>query len=98
MDKFDLRKIEKELKSVAESSGTKASSTIQLILSNMELYNDLIDAYRRGETVKSYFMYQLNATIFKQLEKFGLVPPKVKEIKKTEESALADIIKAVNKR
>lgn len=98
LEQFDIPKVEVELNQVAEETGTHASSTIQLILSNMWLYNDLIEDYMNGEKVKAYFMYQLNSTIFKQLAAFGCVPPKVKDSKKKEESALEAIIKSVNSR
>lgn len=98
MEKFNIAEKQAELYAVADKTGTQAAASIQLIVSNMILYNDLIDEYCKGNKVKSYFMYQLNSTIFKQLAAFGCVPPKVKETKKSDESALADIIKAVNKR
>jgi hypothetical protein len=98
VEKFDLKKNEKELKQVAKDTNTKADSSIFVILNNMQMYNDIVDEYRRGEKTKIYLMYQLNASIFKQLALFGLVPAKVKATAKNDDSALADIIKEVNKR
>lgn len=98
VEKFDIKKNEKELKQIAKDTDTKADATIFVILNNMQMYNDIVDEYRRGDKAKVYLMYQLNASIFKQLEKFGQVPAKVKASDKSDESALADIIKSVNTR
>ena len=98
MEKFNITKMEKELKAKAKETDTNADGAIFLIINNMRLYNDLIDDYLAGEKVKSYFMYQLNASIFKQLAAFGLVPAKIKATKKSDESKLLDVITKVNKR
>jgi len=98
VEKFDLKKNEKELKQIAKDTNTKADNAIFVILNNMQMYNDIVDEYRRGNDKKVYLMYQLNASIFKQLALFGQVPAKVKESKKSDESVLADMIKEVNKR
>lgn len=98
VEKFDLKKNEKELKQIAKDTNTKADNTIFVILNNMQMYNDIVDEYRRGEKTKIYLMYQLNASIFKQLALFGQVPAKVKASDKSDGSALADIIKDVNTR
>jgi len=98
MEKFNITKMEKELKAKAKETDTNADGAIFLVINNMRVYNDLIDDYIAGEKIKSYFMYQLNATIFKQLDTFGLVPAKQKATKKTDESKLLDVISKVNKR
>lgn len=98
VDKFDIKKNEKELKQIAKDTGTKADATIFIILNNMQLYNDIVDEYTQGDKSKVYLMYQLNASIFKQLALFGQIPIKIKPSDKSDESALADIIKSVNTR
>lgn len=98
MDKFNIATSKRDLKAAAKITETKADLSIQVILNNMAIYNGLIDDYREGDTKKAYLMYQMSSTIFNQLAAFGLVPPKVKESKKTEESIIADVIESVNKR
>jgi len=63
MEKFDLKKNEKELKQIAKDTKTKADATIFVILNNMQMYNDIVDEYRNGDKAKVYLMYQLNASI-----------------------------------
>lgn len=98
MDKFDIIKAKKELKSAAEKSGTSAALSIQVVLNNMEMYNKLVDELRLGDSKKIYLIYQMSATIFTQLEKFGLVPPKIKDTKKKDEASIDAFINAINER
>lgn len=42
-------------------------ATQELIINNVMLYNDLIEAYGEGQTKNLYLTYQLNVQIFKQL-------------------------------
>jgi hypothetical protein len=98
MEKYDIAKSKKALKAAAEITGTKADLPINVILNNMEIYNNLILEYITGDTKKAYLMYQMSSTIFNQLAAFGLVPPKAKAIKKGDDDAINEIIKAVNER
>ena len=98
MEKFDIKKAAKQLKKTAELAEINADATIFLIQNNMMLYNDLIDAYLLGDTAKVYLMYQLSGSIFKQLAAFQQVPTKQKEVKKTEDSVILEVINKVNKR
>lgn len=98
MEKFDTKKHEKLLKKVAKDTDTNADATIFLILNNMLLYNDLITEYESGKTSKSYLLYQLSGSIFKQLAAFQQVPAKKEKNSSTDESKIFDVINKVNKR
>lgn len=98
MDKFNIAESKKVLKEAAKNSGTNSKLPIQVILNNMDIYNGLIDDYRDGDSKKVYLIYQMSSTIFNQLSTFGLVPPKVKETKKSDESIMAELITEVNRR
>ena len=63
----------------------------------MYLYNNLVDEYEAGNTNRSYLMFQLSGSIFKQLAIFGQVPAKQKDNSNNDESKLLNIIKKVSK-
>jgi len=97
MEKFDLKKLEKQLKLTAKESDIKADSAIFLILNNAILYNDIVDEYNAGNTAKGYTLYQISIAIFKYLSAFGQVPAKQKATdKKEDDNVLALVIKKVN--
>jgi len=98
MEKFDVNKHTKLLKKVAKDSNIVADSTILLITNSMCLYNNLVDEYEAGNSNRSYLMFQLSGSIFKQLAIFGQVPAKVKDNSNTEESKLLNIISKVTKK
>lgn len=79
MKKFDLKKIEKELRDINKENDIKTTAGIQLILNNIMLYNDLVDLYESGEMGKVYILYQLTGSIFKQLDKYNIYPDSTKE-------------------
>ena len=43
------------------------SSTIDLVMNHISLYNDLVVAYKKDPTKNVYILYQLNTQIVKQI-------------------------------
>ena len=63
MKKINLKNTKEELQKYSPDN-----SMLELILNNIELYNDLIRKYKAGEKVNVYTIYQLNVQLTKQLE------------------------------
>ena len=63
MKRIILKNIKEVLKKLEADK-----STTELILNNVDLYNDLIKEYKTGSTKDRYLMYQLNNQIIKQIE------------------------------
>jgi hypothetical protein len=63
MKRITISKLIKELKTIGVNPASQ-----ELILNNVYMYNDLIQAYQRGEVKNMYLTYQLNAQIDKQLK------------------------------
>ena len=96
MDKFDIKKLEKQLKNTAKETNIKADSAIFLILNNAKLYNDLVDEYNAGNTAKGYTIYQISIAIFKYLQAFNQVPARQKHTENNTDNTLLDVIAKVN--
>jgi len=96
MIKFDLDKVKRELNKINKENDLKSELGINLILSNMILFNASIDEINEGNNqTKKYFLYNLNSTIFKQLDKFKIYPiNKIKkDIKNEEDDYIFNVIK-----
>jgi hypothetical protein len=74
MKKMVVIKHKKELQELNASE-----STIQLILNNILLYNDLVDKYNAGNSTNDYLLYQLNNQILKQTDNVRRVYLKMQE-------------------
>lgn len=73
MKKISYKQIKKEL---AELNVDE--STVQLVMNDISLYNDIIDNYKTDNTKNIYLLYQVNLQIFKMLQELKKGKP-VKE-------------------
>jgi len=89
--KFDLKKTETQLKKMCKLYNLPLTAT-ECILSNMEIYNQMLDDIFEGEVKKVYFLPQLNGQIFNQLKEFKLTPPR-KAIEVEEEEDKLTLLK-----
>lgn len=98
MEKFDITAMEKQLKKVNRDNNLPSNSgALNIITNSMMMYNDLITLINSGDNNKMYLLYQLSATIFKQLAEFQLVPVKKKEVETKNKSVLENIINDIEK-
>lgn len=84
MDKFNIKKITAQLNKLNRESGKDINAGIVLISNNLEIYNTLLVLFIAGDLKQIYLLYQMSATIYKQLEKFNIFPNK-KELNEKED-------------
>ena len=88
MKRITISKLKKELELIGVNPASQ-----ELILNNVYMLNDLINAYERGEAKNMYLTYQLNAQISKQInEQIKLCKKLGKDI---EESPLIKMIREI---
>jgi len=81
MKKFAIRIIEKQLLEINKKNGVSTNAAVQLIVNNLQLYNDLLFRYtKQDDTSLVFILYQINGQIFKQLKEFKILPSAVKMI------------------
>ena len=81
MKKFAIRIIEKQLLQINKKNGVSTNAAVQLIVNNLQLYNDLLFRYtKQDDTSLVFILYQINGQIFKQLKEFKILPSAVKMI------------------
>jgi hypothetical protein len=88
--KFNIKKIEEELKEINTANDIQTTAVIQLVINNMNLYNEMLDVYKGGDTNKVFLLYQLNGQIFKQLKEFNIMPSSKKKGDNTNSSDIND--------
>jgi len=90
MKKLNMKKLKSDLDELDIQQTTK-----ELIINNIQLYNDLVATYTDGNYKLGYFLYQLNMQIFKQLQELR------KEMKKdsddTTDDAFTSMIDSIKK-
>ena len=88
MKRITISKLKKEMQLIAVNSASQ-----ELIMNNVYMLNDLINAYERGEAKNMYLTYQLNAQINKQInEQIKLSKKSGKDI---EESPLKKMLREI---
>jgi len=81
MKKFAIRIIEKQLLEINKKNGVSTNAAVQLIVNNLQLYNDLLFRYtKQDDTSLVFILYQINGQIFKQLKEYKILPSAVKMI------------------
>ena len=87
MKKFAIRTIEKQLLEINKKNGVSTNAAVQLIVNNLQLYNDLLYRYtKQDDTSLVFILYQINGQIFKQLKEFKILPSAVKMIDDKEDA------------
>ncbi len=76
MKKFDTAKITRQLKKINVESGKDVETGIQVLTNNLEIYNILLEKFENGDMKQIYLLYQMSATITKQLSMFNIFPDK----------------------
>lgn len=95
MKKITVLKVKKELVKYHADE-----STIELILNNIHLYNDLIDRYDDPTVTKKdfYLIYQLNSQIVKQIDNVKKINERLDIQPEDGFSQLLNSIKGLEKR
>ena len=76
MKKINISKITKQLEAINSQSNKECEAGLQVLINNLEIYNTLLKMFESGDFKQVYLLYQMSATIFKQLEKFNVFPDK----------------------
>jgi hypothetical protein len=97
MNQFDIPETRKQLKKINKANGITLHTAIDLIVNNMQLYNDVLEKVCGGEEKYIWMLYPLNSTIFKQLKEFGIMPSSKKINDVQEETGLNSILKILPK-
>lgn len=74
MKKYNIANLRKELGEINAKNNIQSDAAINIIINNAEIYNTLIDKLKAGDDKKLYVLYQMSATIFKQLKDFNIMP------------------------
>jgi len=89
MKKVNIKLASKELDRLNASDSKKT-----IILNNIELYNDLITAYKQDKEQRNlYIIYQLNGMIIKQMNELEKLSKQNEELSDDTFTAMVDAIK-----
>lgn len=94
MKKFNISKITKDLEAISANSGASADAAIQLLTNNLEIYNILLKEFEAGDKKQIYLLYQMSATISKNLQLYNIYPDKTDTDK---EDSFTTMKKAISK-